>query len=95
MPITAAKHIWYNGKLVPWDKAQVHVLAHVERALRDHDTTRQHRRDAVVHAAIGMACIDVHRLVPIRRPGVRGTRAKQDGQGHQGKQQLSSGHSGV
>ena len=28
MPITAAKHIWYNGKLVPWDKAQVHVLAH-------------------------------------------------------------------
>jgi branched-chain amino acid aminotransferase len=28
MPISAAKHIWYNGKLVPWDKAQVHVLAH-------------------------------------------------------------------
>ncbi|MBM0105692.1 branched-chain amino acid transaminase [Steroidobacter sp. S1-65] len=28
MPINAAKHIWYNGKLVPWDKAQVHVLAH-------------------------------------------------------------------
>jgi branched-chain amino acid aminotransferase len=28
MPITAAKHIWYNGKLVPWDKAQVHVLSH-------------------------------------------------------------------
>jgi branched-chain amino acid aminotransferase len=28
MPITAAKHIWYNGELVPWDKAQVHVLAH-------------------------------------------------------------------
>jgi len=28
MPITAAKHIWYNGKLVPWEKAQVHVLAH-------------------------------------------------------------------
>lgn len=28
MPITAAKHIWFNGKLVPWDKAQTHVLAH-------------------------------------------------------------------
>lgn len=28
MPITAAKHIWYNGKLVPWDQAQVHVLSH-------------------------------------------------------------------
>ncbi len=28
MPITTAKHIWYNGKLVPWEKAQVHVLAH-------------------------------------------------------------------
>jgi len=28
MPISAAKHIWFNGKLVPWDKAQVHVLAH-------------------------------------------------------------------
>lgn len=28
MPISAAKHIWYNGKLVPWEKATVHVLAH-------------------------------------------------------------------
>lgn len=28
MPINAAKHIWYNGKLVPWEKATVHVLAH-------------------------------------------------------------------
>lgn len=28
MPITAAKHIWFNGKLVPWEKATVHVLAH-------------------------------------------------------------------
>lgn len=28
MPIQAAKHIWYNGKLVPWEKATVHVLAH-------------------------------------------------------------------
>ena len=28
MPITAAKHIWYNGKLVPWEKATVHVLSH-------------------------------------------------------------------
>jgi branched-chain amino acid aminotransferase len=28
MPIQAAKHIWFNGKLVPWEKATVHVLAH-------------------------------------------------------------------
>ena len=28
MPIHAAKYIWYNGKLVPWEKATVHVLAH-------------------------------------------------------------------
>lgn len=28
MPINAAKHIWFNGKLVPWEKATVHVLAH-------------------------------------------------------------------
>ena len=28
MPINAAKHIWYNGRLVPWEKATVHVLAH-------------------------------------------------------------------
>jgi branched-chain amino acid aminotransferase len=28
MPINAAKHIWYNGKLVSWEKATVHVLAH-------------------------------------------------------------------
>lgn len=28
MPITEAKHIWYNGKLVSWKDATVHVLAH-------------------------------------------------------------------
>ncbi|HEY5810034.1 MAG TPA: branched-chain amino acid transaminase [Povalibacter sp.] len=28
MPINAANYIWYNGKLVPWEKATVHVLAH-------------------------------------------------------------------
>jgi len=28
MPISAAKHIWFNGKLVPWEKANVHVLSH-------------------------------------------------------------------
>lgn len=25
----ASKYIWFNGKLVPWDQAQVHVMAHV------------------------------------------------------------------
>jgi branched-chain amino acid aminotransferase len=28
MPITQAKFIWHNGKLVPWEKATVHVLSH-------------------------------------------------------------------
>lgn len=28
MPIAAANFIWQNGKLVPWEKATVHVLAH-------------------------------------------------------------------
>jgi branched-chain amino acid aminotransferase len=28
MPIAEAKHIWYNGRLVAWKDATVHVLAH-------------------------------------------------------------------
>ncbi|NQT86837.1 branched-chain amino acid transaminase [bacterium] len=28
-PIPKASKIWMDGKLVPWDKAQVHVLSHV------------------------------------------------------------------
>ena len=28
MPIPATKYIWFNGKLVPWEKATVHVLSH-------------------------------------------------------------------
>ena len=28
MPISPSKHIWQNGKLVPWEKATVHVLVH-------------------------------------------------------------------
>ena len=28
MPIAEAKHIWYNGKLVAWKDATVHVLTH-------------------------------------------------------------------
>lgn len=29
MPIPKSDYIWYSGKLVPWDDAQVHVTAHV------------------------------------------------------------------
>ncbi len=29
MPIKKMEFIWFNGKLVPWDEAQIHVLAHV------------------------------------------------------------------
>lgn len=28
MPIPATEHIWFNGKLIPWEKATVHVLSH-------------------------------------------------------------------
>jgi branched-chain amino acid aminotransferase len=28
MPIPATKHIWFNGKLIPWENATVHVLSH-------------------------------------------------------------------
>src|SRR5215475_10223968 len=28
MPIPATPYIWFNGKLVPWERATVHVLAH-------------------------------------------------------------------
>src|SRR5262245_38481938 len=28
MPIPATKYIWFNGKLVPWDKATVRMLSH-------------------------------------------------------------------
>jgi branched-chain amino acid aminotransferase len=29
MSITKSEMVWFNGKLVPWDQAQVHVAAHV------------------------------------------------------------------
>jgi len=29
MPLEQTKHIWHNGKLIPWDQAQVHVMSHV------------------------------------------------------------------
>jgi len=28
MTIHASKYIWFNGEMVPWDQAKVHVLAH-------------------------------------------------------------------
>src|SRR5437763_1337264 len=28
MPITPTESIWMDGELVPWDKAQVHLLTH-------------------------------------------------------------------
>jgi branched-chain amino acid aminotransferase len=28
MPIPATPYIWFNGKLIPWEQATVHVLAH-------------------------------------------------------------------
>jgi len=28
MPITATKYIWFNGEMVPWESATVHVMTH-------------------------------------------------------------------
>ncbi|HKT74902.1 MAG TPA: branched-chain amino acid transaminase [Steroidobacteraceae bacterium] len=47
MPIAATESIWFNGKLVPWEKATVHVLSHalhygssVFEGLRAYETPR-------------------------------------------------------
>jgi branched-chain amino acid aminotransferase len=29
MPIQPTARIWHNGNLIPWDKAQIHVMSHV------------------------------------------------------------------
>jgi branched-chain amino acid aminotransferase len=29
MPLETTKNIWHNGHLIPWDKAQIHVMSHV------------------------------------------------------------------
>jgi branched-chain amino acid aminotransferase len=29
MPIQPTANIWHNGKLIPWDQAQIHVMSHV------------------------------------------------------------------
>jgi branched-chain amino acid aminotransferase len=29
MPITPTQNIWHNGNLIPWDKANIHVMSHV------------------------------------------------------------------
>src|ERR1700761_6404912 len=29
MPIQATKNIWHNGKMIPWEQANIHVMSHV------------------------------------------------------------------
>ncbi len=29
MPLQTTENIWHNGHLIPWDKAQIHVMSHV------------------------------------------------------------------
>jgi branched-chain amino acid aminotransferase len=29
MPIQPTQHIWHNGELIPWEKANIHVMSHV------------------------------------------------------------------
>lgn len=47
MPMKATKSIWFNGKLVPWEQATVHVMTHalhygssVFEGIRSYDTPR-------------------------------------------------------
>jgi branched-chain amino acid aminotransferase len=47
MPIAASKFIWFNGELVPWEQATVHVMTHamhygssVFEGIRSYDTPR-------------------------------------------------------
>ena len=28
MPITPTPQIWFNGELIPWDEANIHILTH-------------------------------------------------------------------
>jgi hypothetical protein len=56
MPIPATKYIWFNGKLVPWEKATVHVLSHalhygssVFEGVRAYETPRGPRSSAADH----------------------------------------------
>ena len=29
MPLQSTENIWHNGQLIPWNKAQIHVMSHV------------------------------------------------------------------
>ncbi len=29
MPLESTSHIWHNGQLIPWERAQIHVMSHV------------------------------------------------------------------
>jgi branched-chain amino acid aminotransferase len=29
MPIQTTKNIWHNGRMIPWEQAQIHVMSHV------------------------------------------------------------------
>lgn len=29
MPLHTTKNIWHNGQMIPWEKAQIHVMSHV------------------------------------------------------------------
>src|SRR5579875_425882 len=29
MPLETTANIWHNGQLIPWEKAQIHVMSHV------------------------------------------------------------------
>ncbi len=47
MPITPTKYIWFNGELVPWESATVHVMTHalhygssVFEGIRSYDTPK-------------------------------------------------------
>lgn len=47
MPINVSKYIWFNGEMIPWEKATVHVMTHalhygssVFEGIRSYDTPK-------------------------------------------------------
>ena len=57
MPIPESKYIWFNGELVPWGEAQVHVLTH---ALHYGSTVFEGMRCYATENGPAAFCLDQH-----------------------------------
>jgi branched-chain amino acid aminotransferase len=57
MPINATPFIWFNGKMVPWEKATVHVLSH---ALHYGSSVFEGERAYVTHRGVAIFRLKEH-----------------------------------